>query len=392
MKVSFWSACFLVISVSFLPHAECYDISLSKYYMKVQLLEWSNFTVHIESKGNVYQVNNLVIEVNNTDGTTVSPKIIEINTKNFSSWGHMFHVYAVKPGPSNIFLMFTNGSGSENNLTVDVDVIRMKTLEVYSGWCRKYFYIFSVLSVYPQLFMQFFRLSVVGLDMDYVCFNFIGHFSYFIYTVFMQTQTDSYSQRNPDGDFPVSVLENGYSLHGLIISVILGLQCIKYYGVDKRITMAGKEIISFYGIVFVFGFLLAKFHIIQYLDFLYICQYMHVAAAGTKYIPQLYRNFVIKSTFGWNIWNSNFEAAGCVCLIIYFLLTAYNCEKFADPRLVDDDHYAFVLGGLCADFGTRRLHGTALLFVSKSGQNLTSMNFRKSPCKKRFPCTSRIQV
>ncbi|KAJ8941110.1 hypothetical protein NQ314_010489 [Rhamnusium bicolor] len=255
MKISFGETYFIITIFLLTSVIRCYDVSLSKNYLKMELNKWSNFTIHIESRGYVYS-KNIIMEVNHANDTKVSPKTVEIHSKNFSSWCHMFHVYAIKPGFSRISVHFDNSSLRDkvNDLYIDVDIVKMKVLETYGEWCRKYYYIFSITSVYPQIFLQFLRLSVVGLDMDYVCFNFVGHLSFTVYTIFMYTQTDAYSERNPDEDFPVTLSENMYALHGLIFSIILGIQAVKYFGIDKRVTVVGKELISFYGIVFTFGF------------------------------------------------------------------------------------------------------------------------------------------
>ncbi|XP_018567132.1 cystinosin homolog [Anoplophora glabripennis] len=317
--------CFLAGIVS------CYDVSLSERNLKMEINKWSNFTVHVETKESVY-ITSVTMELNHTSDIRVSPKIVEIHTKNFSSWCHMFHVYAIKPGTSRIQFNFGNSSLRDKgkDLHIDVDVVKMRGLEPYADWCRKYYYIFSILSVYPQIFLQFLRLSVVGLDMDYVCFNFIGYLSYGIYTTFTYNKVAPHSEGNLQEDFSVTLTEIMYALHGLVISTLLGLQAIKYHGIDKRVSVVGKELISFYGIIFTFGLLLAKFNVMHYRDFLYICYYIHIASAITKYMPQLYKNYVIKSTFGWSIWTSNLELIGCIFLIIGIFLTSYNYENWAN--------------------------------------------------------------
>lgn len=50
------------------------------------------------------------MEVDHTNNIRVSPKIVEIHTNNFSSWCHMFHVFAVRPGTSKIQFNFGNSS------------------------------------------------------------------------------------------------------------------------------------------------------------------------------------------------------------------------------------------------------------------------------------------
>lgn len=331
MKIASSGNYFLVIFCFLAGVINCYDVSLSQRYLKMEINKWSNFTVHIETRDYEY-MNSVIMELNHTSDIKVSPKIVEIHTKNFSNWCHMFHVYAVKPGASRIQFNFGNSSLRENekDLHIDVDIVKMKSLEPYADWTRKYYYIFSIVSVYPQIFLQFLRLSVVGLDMDYVCFNFVGYLSYGIYTVFMYILAGSYesSGENPHEGFSVTLPESMYALHGLIISTLLGLQAIKYHGIDKRVSVIGKELISFYGIVLAFGFLLVKFNVMQYRDFLFVCHYIHIASTSTKYIPQLYKNYVIKSTFGWSIWTSNLELIGCISLISSILLTSYNYDDW----------------------------------------------------------------
>ncbi|KAJ8922118.1 hypothetical protein NQ315_004052 [Exocentrus adspersus] len=330
MKVKLGEIHFIIVLSLITNWVSAIHVHFSEKYIKTEVNKWSNVTVHIESTDNAYTSGNVILEVNHTSHVKVSPKFIEIHFNNFSSWCHMFHVYALKPGISKILFHFGNSSlgTSLGNLTIDVDVVQMKALEPYAEWCRKYYYIFTVISAYPQIVLQFLRLSVVGLDMDYVCFNFIGHLSYGTYTLFMYTKMGTYTEKDQFADFPATLSENMYALHGLIFSILLGIQAIKYYGFDKGVTVIGKELISFYGIVFTFGFLLAKFDVIRYLDFLCICKYIHVASTSTKYAPQIYKIYVIKSTFGWNIWNSNLELVGCVAVISNIMLTSYNYDNW----------------------------------------------------------------
>ncbi len=63
--------------------------------------------------------------------------------------------------------------------------------------------------------------------------------------------------------------------------------------------------------------------IVKWLDFLYLLSYIKLALTVVKYIPQVYMNYLRKSTTGWSIINVMLDFAGGVFSIMQILLDCW---------------------------------------------------------------------
>lgn len=87
-----------------------------------------------------------------------------------------------------------------------IDVARSNLLNIFIqivGWI--YFAAWSV-SFYPQIYENFRRKSVIGLNFDFLALNLLGHSCYTVYNVSMYASNDiqrQYHSRYPQGVLPV---------------------------------------------------------------------------------------------------------------------------------------------------------------------------------------------
>lgn len=216
------------------------------------------------------------------------------------------------------------------------------------GWI--YFLTWSI-SFYPQIFSNYKRKSVVGLNFDYVLLNFTGFFLYSLFNMglFWSTFVESeYFQRNPRNLNPVLINDVVFSLHALLASSLIIGQCIVYRRHDQTISLTAKIILK---LILVLVIILASLSIgglIHWLDFLYYCSYIKLAITLIKYIPQAVMNYRRKCTIGWSIGNVLLDFCGGLLSMLQMLINGYN---FDDWNSIFGDLTKFGLGlfSVCFD-------------------------------------------
>ena len=112
---------------------------------------------------------------------------------------------------------------------MDIKIIRSTNLEIINviiGWI--YFFLWS-LSFYPQIWMNFKRNSVVGLNTDFVILNVIGFTLYSCYNLGMfydKEIQEEYFIEHPDGVLPVQLNDVVFSVHAMTAALITLIQCL----------------------------------------------------------------------------------------------------------------------------------------------------------------------
>lgn len=112
-------------------------------------------------------------------------------------------------------------------VTVSIsDVIA--TISNIVGWV--YFAAWSV-SFYPQIWINFKRKSVVGLNFDFVALNIVGFLMYTIFNAglyWIPEVEQEYFERHPRGLNPVLPNDVGFGMHAMFATIITILQCFVY--------------------------------------------------------------------------------------------------------------------------------------------------------------------
>ena len=112
----------------------------------------------------------------------------------------------------------TNASSSIGFLLIDI--ARSHVLSIFIqivGWI--YFFAWSI-SFYPQIFLNFKRRSVIGLNFDFLALNIIGHSCYSVFNLYLYTSHDvqqQYYEKHPHGVLPV--LLNDVSLSSVFPAI-----------------------------------------------------------------------------------------------------------------------------------------------------------------------------
>lgn len=216
------------------------------------------------------------------------------------------------------------------------------------GWI--YFLTWSI-SFYPQIYTNFKRKSVVGLNFDYVSLNFIGFFLYSLFNMGLYWSTtieSEYFIRNPRDLNPVLINDVVFSLHALLASSLTIGQCIVYRRHEQKVSLTAKIILKLILILVIIIAGLSVGGIIHWLDFLYCCSYIKLAVTLIKYIPQAVMNYRRKCTIGWSIGNVLLDFTGGLLSMLQMILNAFN---FDDWKSICGDLTKFGLGlfSVCFD-------------------------------------------
>lgn len=241
---------------------------------------------------------------------------------------HDICAYGKSPGHSEVTFNVTP-SGIVNLDTVFLRITVMHSHAIYiisyiMGWI--YFIAWSV-SFYPQIYINFKRKSVVGLNFDFLALNIMGFTMYSLFNCglyFSKAIQSEYFNRHPRGLNPVQLNDVFFSLHAAFATLITIAQCFMYEKEDQRVSTAGRSILAVFSAVVIITASLGAASVIAWLDFLYYCSYIKLCITLIKYVPQAYMNYKRKSTVGWSIGNIFLDFIGGFLSILQMTLNAYN--------------------------------------------------------------------
>lgn len=234
----------------------------------------------------------------------------------------------------------TNSSADINTDKAFVRVVVMKsdTLELIStivGWA--YFLAWSV-SFYPQIWENYKRKSVIGLNFDFLSLNIVGFTLYGIYNICLfwnDSIQEEYFNRHPRGIIPVQANDVFFPIHAVFACALNIIQCFIYDRGGQKVSKICLGILTAIAIFVVITLILGVVHTIVWLDVLYYFSYVKLFITVIKYVPQAFMNYRRKSTVGWSIGNILLDFTGGSLSIVQMMLIAYNNDDwssiFGDP-------------------------------------------------------------
>ena len=92
-----------------------------------------------------------------------------------------------------------------------------------------YFALIFVLPNLIQVFLNFYRRSVIGLNFDFLVLNITGFLCYSVFNLVLYISTvvqDQYFARFPGGVIPVQLNDLVFALHALALSSFTGFQAL----------------------------------------------------------------------------------------------------------------------------------------------------------------------
>uniref|UniRef100_A0A3B3SAA5 Cystinosin, lysosomal cystine transporter n=1 Tax=Paramormyrops kingsleyae TaxID=1676925 RepID=A0A3B3SAA5_9TELE len=215
-----------------------------------------------------------------------------------------FEVHAEKVGQVTAYLCSDSSDLRGFTARIRFLVIRSRILEIINqviGWI--YFLAWSI-SFYPQVYENWKRKSVVGLNFDFLALNLTGFIAYSVFNV---------------GLFWVPYMKRGGQKVSKVAIVLLVIGW-SFALVTLFLALAGT---------------------ITWLEYLYYFSYIKLGVTLVKYIPQAYMNYQRKSTEGWSIGNVLLDFTGGTFSLLQMFLQSYNNDEW---RLIFGDPTKFGLG------------------------------------------------
>ncbi|CAI6362419.1 unnamed protein product [Macrosiphum euphorbiae] len=312
------------------------------------LLVNDSATLTLTLTDNVPENTTLILSTNHKDLLTTNISKIEVtNSTGPNVWP--VELFGHDAGHDLLKVDAYPSSIKSSDAFVRVTLQHSNELALFSvvvGWI--YFVAWSI-SFYPQMYENWKRKSVVGLNFDFIALNLIGFMLYSMFNVglWIPEIEKDYSARNPRGLNPVQLNDIFFSIHAVFATLITVTQCYFYEKGDQQVSRTAKSIMSFYGLLIAILLVLVYLQKIVWLDFLYYCSYIKLTITLIKYIPQAVMNYKRKSTIGWSIGNIFLDFTGGLLSILQMIINAYNYNDWAS---VFGDPTKFGLGLLSVIF------------------------------------------
>lgn len=209
------------------------------------------------------------------------------------------------------------------------------TINAVIGWL--YFAAWSV-SFYPQVYINWKRKSVVGLNFDFLLYNITGFLAYGFFNVGMYWVPDvknEYLSDHPRGINPVQLNDVIFTLHAIFVTSITIFQVFIYERGSQKLSKVSMVLVGGSWLFAAVALVVTLFHKITWLTYLYYFSYIKLGVTLIKYIPQAWMNFRRKSTVGWSIGNVLLDFTGGSLSLLQMFLLAYNSDDwgsiFGDP-------------------------------------------------------------
>ncbi|MCJ8737853.1 hypothetical protein PDJAM_G00028910 [Pangasius djambal] len=296
-----------------------------------------NITITASSPLNVtvYIYFNITYSSANISSIIYLPEEVVLPAENVST---CFEVQAKSVGQVTAYLYSNNTEIQSLQTRIRFLVIRSKILYVINqiiGWI--YFLAWSV-SFYPQVYENWKRKSVVGLNFDFLALNLTGFIAYSVFNVglfWIPYIKEEFLKKNPNGVNPVDANDVFFSLHAAVLTLIYIFQCAVYERGGQKVSR-----VAIFFLVVAWTFALVTLFVavaqkISWLTYLYYFSYIKLGITLIKYIPQAYMNYQRQSTEGWSIGNVLLDLTGGSFSVLQMFLQSYNNNEwmliFGDP-------------------------------------------------------------
>ncbi|KAF7703751.1 cystinosin [Silurus meridionalis] len=255
-----------------------------------------------------------------------------------------FEVQTKGVGQVTAYLYSNNSEIQSLQTRIRFLVIRSNVLNVINkiiGWI--YFLAWSI-SFYPQVYENWKRKSVVGLNFDFLALNLTGFIAYSVFNIglyWIPYIQEEFLKGNPNGVNPVEANDVFFSLHAVVLTLIYICQCVRYERGGQKVSNVA---IFFLVVAWTFAFVtlfVAVAQKITWLNYMYCFSYVKLGVTLIKYIPQAYMNYQRQSTEGWSIGNVLLDLTGGSFSVLQMFLQSYNNDQW---KLIFGDPTKFGLG------------------------------------------------
>ena len=213
-----------------------------------------------------------------------------------------------------------------------------------------YFFAWSI-SFYPQIFLNYFRKTTVGLSPDYQCYNIVGFACYTVFNLlfyYSPTVQEDYRSENDGHENKVQFNDVLFALHAVAATSFTISQIVIYDG-RKQMPSLLSRVSSGFMVVLILAYMFVvlsreserRITPWTWLDWAYFLSYIKMLITLVKYIPQVMLNYTRKSTVGWNIWNVVLDFTGGALSVLQLVLDCWNDDDWSG---ISGDPVKFGLG------------------------------------------------
>lgn len=196
------------------------------------------------------------------------------------------------------------------------------------------------LSFYPQLFLNHVRKDIEGLSVDFQVLNLMGFGCYSVYNCMMYWSGAIRSQYASlhDGHMPALHMNDVvFSCHAFIVTLLVFIQCCMYGSLRSSLSM---WTVAFCSVAFFVSIAWAALlfwgqidaPLLEYFDgltWIYFLSYIKLLITLTKYVPQIFLNYIRKSTIGWSAWNANLDLMGGLLSLSQAVLDSFAIHHWS---------------------------------------------------------------
>lgn len=205
----------------------------------------------------------------------------------------------------------------------------LEYISVTLGWL--YFFCWSV-SFYPQIISNFRHRSVTGLSVDFVIASFYGFLCYTIANVCfyaVPSVREEYRLRHDGNDSLVALNDVIFAAHAMIMTFVFCIQVYLYKKPNEGPSIVGLALAFTLTAMIITGGSLAYWRLVPMIEYLYALSYIKLILTIVKYIPQVWLNWMRRSTSGWNIFNVLLDLAGGAFSMSQLFLDAFTSGHLA---------------------------------------------------------------
>ncbi|KRX91727.1 Cystinosin -like protein [Trichinella pseudospiralis] len=332
--------------------APCLHLKFQPNVINVPLGSESFFTVQLSQPSE--KVYNVSFEQQDPKSITLNKTAFQIPAKSQEIYSIGFTANALKAS-----VAVRENRTTEQCISLDslkesmilITVFRLEQLNVLLdvlGWI--YFAAWTI-SFWPQIFLNFKRKSVVGLNFDFLALNITGFLFYASYNCslyFSPVVQTEYLEQYPNSVNPVLIQDVAFALHAFFATVLTIGQCFFYErGSQKLSKLCLILLIAFWSSTLI-TLLLAAVRVITWLWFVSVLSYVKLAISILKYIPQAVLNYRRKNTEGFSIGSIFLDFTGGVGSMFQMIVFAYNTDEWSQ-LFGDFTKFGLGLFSICFD-------------------------------------------
>ena len=205
----------------------------------------------------------------------------------------------------------------------------VKLMSISMGWI--YFSSWVVI-FWPQIYCNWKKKSVIGLNFDYLAIVLTDLSLYTVYNVGLYCSKDiqrEYKIKHDTEVIPVKLNDVLFGILGVSACIIVIIQCTMYKSGNQTISRTCKVIL---GVIFLFLVVVVAITLLtdalQWIDLLTYMSFVKIFTCK-KYVPQIYMNFQRRSTSGFSVGSIFCDFNGGLFSMGQMIADSYNFDDWS---------------------------------------------------------------